>query len=129
MEQAALERKVMHAIELAAKYASISPSCHDEDERMTMEMASNCLSWLLCCNASKDISTWELARRMKSLTPEMLQTGGSLEVSMSQRSVDGDLLANMVGYASGSKPVVLESFRGLGAVQMLQMARFLWDCK
>lgn len=127
LEQAALERKVMHAIELAAKYTSIS--CHDENERMTMEMASNCLSWLLCCNASKDISTWDLARRMKSLTPEMLQTGGSLEVSMSQRSVDGDLLANMVGYASGSKPVVLESFRGLGAVQMLQMARFLWDCK
>ena len=128
LEQSALERKVMHAIELAAKHTSNSPSCHDEDERMTIEMASNCLSWLLFCNASKDISTWELARRMKSLTPEILQSGGSLEVSMSQRNKDGDLLANMVGYASGSKPIVVESFRGLGAVQMLKMARFLWDC-
>lgn len=126
LEQAALEQKVVSAVGLAAKYAAITPNCRDEDERETAETASGCLSWLLCSSATQDIAARELARMMKSVTPQMLS--GSLMAAMSQRSKDGILLTQMVSYASGSKPLV-ESLRGLGTLQMLDMARFAWDCR
>ena len=89
-------------------------------------LAGDSLAWLVQ-SAPYDLSPREIATAiMGVVTPRMLHDQSSLLAAMGSRKRMGDgvLLSRMVAYAAGSESM-MQSFRGLGIIQMCDLVRFM----